>query len=53
MREGLSKSKLSGGMYSANNNNNDPWNVLENKLALIGQVPYDCGISPGNCFLHP
>ena len=36
--------------YSANNNSNFPWNVLENKLALIGRVPYDCGSSPGDCF---
>ena len=33
-REGPSKSKLCGGMYSAINNNNVPWNVLENKLAF-------------------
>ena len=37
-------------MYSANNNSNLPWNVLENKFALIGRVPYDCGSSPGDCF---
>jgi hypothetical protein len=49
-REKSSKSKLHGGMYSANNNSNFPWNVLENKLALIGRVPYDCGSSPGDCF---
>jgi hypothetical protein len=33
------KSQLRGGMYSANNNSNFPWNVLENKFALIGRVP--------------
>ena len=43
-------SRLRSGMYLANSNNNFPWNVLENKLALIGRVPYDCGSSPGDCF---
>ena len=44
-------SNLRGGRYSENNgNSNLAWNVLENKLALIGRVPYDCGSSPGDCF---
>ena len=50
MREESSRSKLRGGMYSANNKSNSPWNVLENKFVLIGKVPYDCGSSPGDCF---
>ena len=50
VREKSFKSKLHRGMYSANNNSNFPWNVLENKLALIGRVPCDCGSSPGDCF---
>ena len=43
-------SNLHGGMYSANNNGNLLWDVLKNKLALIGQEPYDCQSSPGDCF---
>ena len=26
------------------------WNILVNKLALIGRLPFDCGSSSGNCF---
>jgi hypothetical protein len=44
-------SNLCGGMYAPNNDNSNLlWNVLKNKLALIGQEPYDCQSSPGNCF---
>ena len=31
-------------------NSNMPWNILVNKLALIGRVPFDCGSSYGDCF---
>lgn len=38
-------------MYSGStDNNNSPWNNLVNKLALIGQLPFDCGSSSGDCF---
>ncbi len=44
-------SNLCGGMYAPNNDNSNMlWNVLKNKLDLIGQEPYDCQSSPGNCF---
>ena len=42
---------LRGGMYSPSDDNSIlAWNVLENKLALIGRVPYDSGSLPGDCF---
>ena len=41
---------LRGGMYSPSNDPNLSWSVLENKLALIGRVPYDSRSSPGDCF---
>lgn len=43
---------LSGGVYS-NTNTDDSltWNILRNKLALIGRLPYDCGCSSGDCFI--
>lgn len=42
---------LSGGVYS-NTNTDDSltWNILRNKLTLIGRLPYDCGCSSGDCF---
>ena len=42
---------LRGGMFLGNSlNNNSPWNILVNKLALIDRVPFDCGSSSGDCF---
>lgn len=32
---------LSGGMYSGTTDNNFTWNILVNKLASIGRVPFD------------
>lgn len=42
---------LSGGMYSGNSDDaNLTRNILENKLALIGRLPFECGSSSGDCF---
>ena len=41
---------LSGGMYSGTTDNNFTWNILVNKLASIGRVPFDCASSSGDCF---
>ena len=41
---------LSGGMYSGTTYNNFTWNILVNKLASIGRVPFDCASSSGDCF---
>ena len=49
---------LRGGMFLGNfMNSNMPWNILMNKLALIGKVSFDCESSCGDCwffffFLH-
>ena len=41
---------LSGGMYSGTTDNTFTWNILVNKLASIGRVPFDCASSSGDCF---
>ena len=42
---------LRGGMYARNASNaNTPFDILRNKLGLIGRVPYECGSSSGDCF---
>ena len=43
---------VNGGMYSGSTDNNLTWNILVNKLALISRVPFDCGRSSDDCFLH-
>ena len=37
-------------MYSGTTDNNFTWNILVNKLASIGRVPFDCASSSGDCF---
>lgn len=44
---------LSAGMYSGTTDNNFTWNILVNKLASIGQLPFDCASSSGDCFFAP
>lgn len=36
-------------MYSGTTDNNFTWNILVNKLASIGRVPFDCASSSGDC----
>lgn len=37
-------------MYSGTTDNNFTWNILVNKLASIGRVPFDCASSSSDCF---
>lgn len=42
---------LSGGMYSGSTDTGTfPWDILKNKLALIGRLPFNCASSSGDCF---
>lgn len=41
---------LSGGMYLGIIDNNFIWNILVNKLVLIGWVLFDCVSLFGDCF---